>query len=75
MGTPTEPRAPDDYLVSQVVARAGRDDWDAFAAQLSSTGGCTNPVRLRGRSIFSKLASLPNESSQSLVFARGASSV
>ncbi len=35
-------------LVDALVARAGRPDYDRFAAQLRSTGYCSRPVRLRG---------------------------
>jgi Replication initiator protein, pSAM2 len=35
--------------VSEIVDRAGRDDFDRWAEQLARCGHCARPVRLRGR--------------------------
>src|SRR5205807_6345515 len=39
---------PDEATIAQAVARVASPQWEAFSAQLESTGGCFQPVRLKG---------------------------
>src|SRR5215831_4572685 len=36
-------------LLASALARAARDDYPAWLAQATATGGCSRPVRLRGQ--------------------------
>ena len=36
-------------LLASALARAARDDYPAWLAQVTATGGCSRPVRLRGQ--------------------------
>jgi hypothetical protein len=39
----------DSGLLATALARAIRDDYPAWLAQVTATGGCSRPVRLRGQ--------------------------
>ena len=39
----------DSGLIASALARAARDDYPAWLAQATATGGCSRPVRLRGQ--------------------------
>ena len=39
----------DEGVLAEVLRRVGSPSWDRFSAQLARTGGCAQPVRLRGK--------------------------
>lgn len=48
-GTRASAEAVSERTWEEIVARAGRADYERWAEQIERTGGCSHPVRLKGR--------------------------